>query len=317
MADTSQRPISATTAETIDYLRSLPAVRERSSKVYELAKSGELDHWDFDEGKLDDVVEFCGGLLSRDFGTDYDKVSTEARRLGSKGHITQIPKASAQITEQAVLSFTFISFPVPTHVVTAALNGGGTLDKLDIRGIGPGQSFDPCPLARSRSSQIPPTDVHNLITAMESFWAPLPASGSAQVYNANARSRPIADATTSSPPPPSPPLHTPSTASPLSALIHRSQASQTSSSAPQRSLICISYRCCLTLEPGRIGPTRRRQCPPVTVRAKWCGKEEGAKGWRWPVSICSRRGCFPVMRTGSYRWMVGGFLFFLFGDYLV
>ncbi|BEJ16131.1 hypothetical protein CspHIS471_0507360 [Cutaneotrichosporon sp. HIS471] len=68
------------TSSTVEYLRSLGAVRERSNEVFNLIVEGKADHWDWHEGKLATVVDFCAGLLSRDFGTDFDKIPPHCRR---------------------------------------------------------------------------------------------------------------------------------------------------------------------------------------------------------------------------------------------
>lgn len=48
---------------TVAYLRSLGAVRDRSKQVYDLIVAGNADHWDWDESKLQTVVDFCAGLI--------------------------------------------------------------------------------------------------------------------------------------------------------------------------------------------------------------------------------------------------------------
>ncbi|KAF8925262.1 hypothetical protein BGZ58_000959, partial [Dissophora ornata] len=55
------------TAETISYLKSLPAVRERAEKVYAKAQDGQLKHFDVDFSKLADVAKFVVSLIKRDY----------------------------------------------------------------------------------------------------------------------------------------------------------------------------------------------------------------------------------------------------------
>lgn len=62
------------TPELVTYLRSLTAVRERSQLIFDLARAGEADHWTWHEDKVDEVVQFCMGIIERDFGTDYGKI---------------------------------------------------------------------------------------------------------------------------------------------------------------------------------------------------------------------------------------------------
>ncbi|KAG0329266.1 hypothetical protein BGZ99_002815 [Dissophora globulifera] len=56
------------TAETIAYLKSLPAVRERSKLVYAKAQERQLKHFDVDFAKLGDVAKFVVSLIKRDYG---------------------------------------------------------------------------------------------------------------------------------------------------------------------------------------------------------------------------------------------------------
>ncbi|ORZ12909.1 hypothetical protein BCR41DRAFT_307471 [Lobosporangium transversale] len=55
-----------TTTETIAYLKSLPAVRERAEMVYAKAQEGQLKHFDVDFPKLNDVAKFVVALIKRD-----------------------------------------------------------------------------------------------------------------------------------------------------------------------------------------------------------------------------------------------------------
>ncbi|KAF9344546.1 hypothetical protein BGX26_004251, partial [Mortierella sp. AD094] len=55
------------TAETISYLRSLPAVRERAELVYSKAQDGQLKYFDVDFSKLGDVAKFVVALIKRDY----------------------------------------------------------------------------------------------------------------------------------------------------------------------------------------------------------------------------------------------------------
>ncbi|WVQ64905.1 uncharacterized protein L199_003074 [Kwoniella botswanensis] len=68
------------TPAIVTYLRSLEAVRDRSNQVYELAQKGKLDHWQFDQSKLDKAVDYCINIIQRDFGTDYAKIPPHCRR---------------------------------------------------------------------------------------------------------------------------------------------------------------------------------------------------------------------------------------------
>lgn len=77
---------------TVAYLRTLPSIRERCSRVHALAQEGKLEYFDYHPKKEEDVVKFCAGIIEvgalifdsfftnrivmqRDFGTAYDTVS--------------------------------------------------------------------------------------------------------------------------------------------------------------------------------------------------------------------------------------------------
>lgn len=44
---------------TAAYLRTLPSIRERCTRVYELAKQGKLEYFDYNPNKEHDVVQYC------------------------------------------------------------------------------------------------------------------------------------------------------------------------------------------------------------------------------------------------------------------
>ncbi|KAG0195473.1 hypothetical protein BGX28_001303, partial [Mortierella sp. GBA30] len=52
---------------TIAYLKSLPAVRERSEQVYAKAEEGRLKYFDVDFARLNDVAKFVVALIKRDY----------------------------------------------------------------------------------------------------------------------------------------------------------------------------------------------------------------------------------------------------------
>jgi hypothetical protein len=45
------------------YLRTLPAIRERCQRVFELAKEGKLEFFDYHPEKEEDVVAFCVEIM--------------------------------------------------------------------------------------------------------------------------------------------------------------------------------------------------------------------------------------------------------------
>lgn len=65
--------------ERIAYLRSLPSIRERCHRVFDLALKDELDYWMVDMSKQDDIVSFVCSLIERDYGSDYDSIPPHGR----------------------------------------------------------------------------------------------------------------------------------------------------------------------------------------------------------------------------------------------
>lgn len=61
-----------------DYLRTLPAIRERCSKVYEKAQKGELVYFDVDESALDKIVDHVVNTTTRRF-PDLDTIPPHSR----------------------------------------------------------------------------------------------------------------------------------------------------------------------------------------------------------------------------------------------
>lgn len=47
----------------VEYLLSLRAIRERAQVVGDVAKSGNLSHFDLQEDRLDDVVDFVASII--------------------------------------------------------------------------------------------------------------------------------------------------------------------------------------------------------------------------------------------------------------
>lgn len=55
--------MSLNSAQKATYLRTLPAVRDRCSKVFDLAKQGKLDYFDYHPEKEADVADFCVEII--------------------------------------------------------------------------------------------------------------------------------------------------------------------------------------------------------------------------------------------------------------
>lgn len=52
-----------TTSQKIAYLRTLPSIRERCSRVHALAQLGKLEYFDYFPDKEADVVDFCAEIM--------------------------------------------------------------------------------------------------------------------------------------------------------------------------------------------------------------------------------------------------------------
>ncbi|KAK9324130.1 hypothetical protein V1517DRAFT_366310 [Lipomyces orientalis] len=61
------------------YLRTLPAVRERTRLVMEKAKVNELSNFTVDFAKFDKAVEFVASIIERDFAPNYSKIPPHGR----------------------------------------------------------------------------------------------------------------------------------------------------------------------------------------------------------------------------------------------
>lgn len=48
---------------TVAYLRTLPSIRERCGRVFELAEQGKLEYFDYHPSKEVDVVTFCTQII--------------------------------------------------------------------------------------------------------------------------------------------------------------------------------------------------------------------------------------------------------------
>ncbi|KZV67351.1 DUF1688-domain-containing protein [Peniophora sp. CONT] len=58
---------SLSTQAKIEYLRTLPAIRERCGRVHDLAKQGKLEYFEYHPGKEEDAADYCLKIMQRDF----------------------------------------------------------------------------------------------------------------------------------------------------------------------------------------------------------------------------------------------------------
>lgn len=57
--------ISATSPQqTAEYLRTLPAIRERCDRVFELAKQSKLEYFEYNPEKEADAALFCANIIT-------------------------------------------------------------------------------------------------------------------------------------------------------------------------------------------------------------------------------------------------------------
>ncbi|KAJ7450066.1 hypothetical protein B0H11DRAFT_2078315 [Mycena galericulata] len=68
-----------TPAQTAAYLRTLPAIRERCTRVFELAKQGKLQYFEYHPENEVKVTAFCVDIIKRDFGTDFAQIPPHGR----------------------------------------------------------------------------------------------------------------------------------------------------------------------------------------------------------------------------------------------
>ncbi|KAF7332599.1 hypothetical protein MKEN_00142700 [Mycena kentingensis (nom. inval.)] len=66
-------------AQIAAYLRTLPAIRERCTRVFELAKEGKLEYFEYHPEKERDVAAYCVDIIKRDFGSDYAQIPPHGR----------------------------------------------------------------------------------------------------------------------------------------------------------------------------------------------------------------------------------------------
>jgi hypothetical protein len=63
MASIPATPAGPNAHDSVEYLRSLPAIRARCTRVHELATKGRLIYFDYHPEKEDEVVDFCKRVI--------------------------------------------------------------------------------------------------------------------------------------------------------------------------------------------------------------------------------------------------------------
>ncbi|SPO23201.1 related to protein urg3 [Ustilago trichophora] len=71
---------SSTVSPAVAHLRTLPAVRERCTQIFNHASNhGGLTYFSYDVAREDDVADYCINIIKRDFGSDYASIPPHGR----------------------------------------------------------------------------------------------------------------------------------------------------------------------------------------------------------------------------------------------
>ncbi|KAF8585651.1 DUF1688-domain-containing protein [Ramaria rubella] len=68
-----------TPAQTAMYLKTLPSIRERCTRVHELASQGRLEYFDYAPDREEHTVRYCIEIIKRDYGSDYQSIPPHGR----------------------------------------------------------------------------------------------------------------------------------------------------------------------------------------------------------------------------------------------
>lgn len=68
-----------TPVQAATYLRTLPAIRERCSRVFDLATQKKLQYFEYHPEKEADVASFCINIIKRDYGTNFASIPPHGR----------------------------------------------------------------------------------------------------------------------------------------------------------------------------------------------------------------------------------------------
>ncbi|KAI0316040.1 DUF1688-domain-containing protein [Amylostereum chailletii] len=70
---------SLTIPQKIEYLRTLPAIRERCGRVHQLATEGKLHYFDYHPDKEANAVEYCAKIIDRKYGANISSIPPHGR----------------------------------------------------------------------------------------------------------------------------------------------------------------------------------------------------------------------------------------------
>ncbi|KAI0299350.1 DUF1688-domain-containing protein [Multifurca ochricompacta] len=71
--------LSSSREQTIEYLRTLPSIRERCGRVHDLAKQGKLKYFGYHPDREEQVADYCIRIIKRDFGDDFSIIPPHGR----------------------------------------------------------------------------------------------------------------------------------------------------------------------------------------------------------------------------------------------
>lgn len=66
-------------SESVAYLRSLPSIRERCTKIFKAGQRGELKYFTYNPDKEPEAVDYCIAIIKRDFGDNYASIPPHGR----------------------------------------------------------------------------------------------------------------------------------------------------------------------------------------------------------------------------------------------
>ncbi|KAF5348904.1 hypothetical protein D9756_009819 [Leucocoprinus leucothites] len=87
---------------TAAYLRTLPAIRERCSRVYDLATQGKLQFFDYHPEKEAEVAAFCLNIIERDYSSNPKNIQPHGRWRHLDAGLPRIEPLLAKWTSEQV-----------------------------------------------------------------------------------------------------------------------------------------------------------------------------------------------------------------------
>ncbi|MCO5598821.1 hypothetical protein L7F22_052920 [Adiantum nelumboides] len=112
-------------SSTFDYLRTLPSIRERCKKVFELAKLDQLEYFTFHSEKEERAIAFCTKIIERDFGGKVEQIPPHGRwRHFDAANLPRITTLLTQFHNEKVQPIEAARRLVDLFVVSVLLDAG-------------------------------------------------------------------------------------------------------------------------------------------------------------------------------------------------